>query len=460
MWRSNGFLCLSIFPLLFFLVSTPSVSVALFLRMARLPNSLGDPFTSASRTYVPFQTYPATGMNPDYKLYRQLLRRNGDDFLTDRTTSSEAIDRFHEDDTPVMEPDTSHTPTKRTPSHLAAHQVPTKAKDRVSPQEPMDHAAPEEHPGPVAADRAISEELPNSEPSGPIAFQEPTIATPTDHASPDEPTVMEPADPAAAAKESSSETLLTHEKHDSSMSHEQFPYQDSGASEIPSLHIPSQHPNRMIPQAHIPLQDPEDKRMPPFYPSSQYPARRTPPFYSPSYEPEGGRMPKFHHLSQDPAHKIPPFQAPDRWIPPSNTQFQTPYHRVSTDSGIPGEVTSQEESTNPLAALFSWKIIVSAVVDEVTKRRVGNGEIKLLDHDCNYFTRPSFVEWKIQFPADVWCPGWTTIVGRGLSTEASTSIQQAIQDFFMKSQAEGIVHPDDIKNWYNNNKNNEYNNFK
>lgn len=102
------------------------------------------------------------------------------------------------------------------------------------------------------------------------------------------------------------------------------------------------------------------------------------------------------------------------------------------------------------AAPFSLKDILGSVIKPVLSEAIKTTELTILDHYCTMTRRPYFKGIEVHYRAEVSCPEWTTLKGRGSNhTNATNSENDALKEFMNKALKAGLVTQKEAKPWLN-----------
>nr|AVP74304.1 anti-lipopolysaccharide factor 4 [Penaeus vannamei] len=84
--------------------------------------------------------------------------------------------------------------------------------------------------------------------------------------------------------------------------------------------------------------------------------------------------------------------------------------------------------------------VLGSVVETFLKNAVKTSELTILDNYCYVNRSPYLKKFEVHYRADVKCPGWTIIVGRGSDhTNPNNSELDAIKDFVKQAVIKGIM---------------------
>ncbi|XP_045120962.1 anti-lipopolysaccharide factor-like [Portunus trituberculatus] len=94
--------------------------------------------------------------------------------------------------------------------------------------------------------------------------------------------------------------------------------------------------------------------------------------------------------------------------------------------------------------------IVKSIVVPAARETIKTQEITLLDHYCTLSRSPYIKRFELHYRADVTCPGWTSIKGRGSNhTNPTNSEKDALKDFMTQAVAAGLVTKEEAAPWLN-----------
>ncbi|XP_063877528.1 anti-lipopolysaccharide factor-like [Scylla paramamosain] len=103
------------------------------------------------------------------------------------------------------------------------------------------------------------------------------------------------------------------------------------------------------------------------------------------------------------------------------------------------------------AAPFGISDILGSVLAPVVKEAIKTREITLLDNYCTMTRRPYIKSLEVHYRAEVSCPGWTTIKGRGSNHRNPTNSENAaLRDFMTKAVKAGLVTREEAAPWLDN----------
>ncbi|XP_063590858.1 anti-lipopolysaccharide factor-like [Penaeus indicus] len=84
--------------------------------------------------------------------------------------------------------------------------------------------------------------------------------------------------------------------------------------------------------------------------------------------------------------------------------------------------------------------ILGSVVSTFLENAVKTTEITIVDNYCVLSRSPYMKRFEVHYRADLKCPGWTTIVGKGRDhTNPTNSEMEAIKDFIRQALEKGLV---------------------
>ncbi|XP_042866095.1 anti-lipopolysaccharide factor-like [Penaeus japonicus] len=92
--------------------------------------------------------------------------------------------------------------------------------------------------------------------------------------------------------------------------------------------------------------------------------------------------------------------------------------------------------------------ILGSVVETFVEEAYETREITLFDNYCVLTRSPYVKRLEVHYRADVKCPGWTPIVGKGRDhTNPTNSEMDAIKDFVRQALGKGLVTADEAAEW-------------
>ncbi|KAG0717214.1 Anti-lipopolysaccharide factor [Chionoecetes opilio] len=100
------------------------------------------------------------------------------------------------------------------------------------------------------------------------------------------------------------------------------------------------------------------------------------------------------------------------------------------------------------AAPSSIGDILTGVLGTFIENAFKTQEITLLDRYCTLGRRAYLHKVELRYKAEVTCPGWTTIKGKGSGhSNALNSENDALKDFMTQAVARGLVTREDAAPW-------------
>uniref|UniRef100_A0A0N7ZD98 Anti-lipopolysaccharide factor n=1 Tax=Scylla olivacea TaxID=85551 RepID=A0A0N7ZD98_SCYOL len=95
--------------------------------------------------------------------------------------------------------------------------------------------------------------------------------------------------------------------------------------------------------------------------------------------------------------------------------------------------------------------ILGSVLGPILKEAIKTREIILLDNYCTMERQPYIKSFEVHYRAEVSCPGWTTIKGRGSNHRNPTNSENAaLRDFMTKAVKAGLVTREEAAPWLDN----------
>ncbi|XP_037785278.1 anti-lipopolysaccharide factor-like [Penaeus monodon] len=84
--------------------------------------------------------------------------------------------------------------------------------------------------------------------------------------------------------------------------------------------------------------------------------------------------------------------------------------------------------------------ILGSLVETFVENAIKTTEITILDNYCLLSRSPYLKKFEVHYRAELKCPGWTTIVGKGRDhTNPTNSELAAIKDFIGQALKKGLV---------------------
>ncbi|XP_069194913.1 anti-lipopolysaccharide factor-like [Procambarus clarkii] len=94
----------------------------------------------------------------------------------------------------------------------------------------------------------------------------------------------------------------------------------------------------------------------------------------------------------------------------------------------------------------AWETLAVAIAEKLVELWQ-HGEVRLLNHQCNYSVTPKVRSWELYYQGSMWCPGWTPIRGEALTRSRSGVVGKTTQDFVRKAFTAGLITEQEGKDW-------------
>ncbi|KAG7164049.1 anti-lipopolysaccharide factor-like [Homarus americanus] len=104
--------------------------------------------------------------------------------------------------------------------------------------------------------------------------------------------------------------------------------------------------------------------------------------------------------------------------------------------------------TPTTAKPFDISEFFAQMITHVADKSFADGELDLLDHFCSYNIRPYFHKWRLYYRSQVWCPGWSPIIGTAdRHTNSVHAKMAATRSFVHQAVDRGLVRKEEAVNW-------------
>ncbi|XP_042230802.1 anti-lipopolysaccharide factor-like [Homarus americanus] len=92
--------------------------------------------------------------------------------------------------------------------------------------------------------------------------------------------------------------------------------------------------------------------------------------------------------------------------------------------------------------------VISLLADNVIDRLFSEGQMTLLGHRCTYKKQPRIYSWQLQYQAEVFCPGWTSLNGKsGRYLSSNTALREATKNLMKQAVDKGLVTKEEAGEW-------------